>query len=492
MRTFAAISAALTATLMTSTAIAQDWRAAAEQDLTAAHAELRDNHPAAVFDQDSAAFRSWLDTGFAEARERLGEVNSPNAYGYALRAYGNGFRDSNIVLEPSWDERALWEAFAWPNFATAYRDGHYVVSWVKEGARNTPPLGARLLECDGRPAEEFADLRLDLYEGNLELEADRVRTAPYLFWDRGNPFQIGNPAECRWQDGRRRRTVDVRMEFGSPEDREAAYRASVFTPPANPLSVEEWNGGYWLHVHSLDDDAAWDAFLGQIEAVRAQIQAAPRVVIDLRGAQGRSLNSTAYGYRVINRLWTPEFVLNHQPTEGQIGHRASADNRQWFADTLARMQADPNFVASNPAVVADVEATVAAYDAAMAAGQPSFTQPAPQPAQDPTATNPMQGQVIVLTDGACTAGCLALVDVLKDLPNVRQAGSATGANSIYIEPTVESLPSGYGRLAYGHKAWIGRPRGGNEPHVPAEGMNYTGNATDEAAVREWLAGRFGG
>src|SRR5690606_40137792 len=123
-----------------------------------------------------------------------------------------------------------------------------------------------------------------------------------------------------------------------------------------------------------------------------------------------------------------------------------------------------------PGVVADVEATVAAYDAAIAAGQPSFTRPAPQPAAAEGATNPMQGQVIVLTDGACTAGCLSLVDVLKALPNVQQAGSATGADSIYIEPTVESLPSGYGRLAYGHKAWIGRPRGSNEPHVPVQGM----------------------
>ncbi len=492
MRRLALATAALASTFLAGAAMAQDWRAAAEQDLTAAHAALRDNHPAAVVDQDSAAFRSWLDAGLAEARERLSQVNSPNAYAYVLRAYGNGFRDSNIELEPSWDRPAPWEAFAWPNFATAWRDGGYVVSWVKEGARRTPPLGATLVSCDGVPAEEFAARRLDGFEGDLQLEADRVRTAPYLFWDRGNPFDGSMPSECQWRDGRRNRTVDVRMEPATPADREAAYRASVFTPSANPLTVEAWNGGYWISVNSLSDSAPWDAFLAQLEQHRAQIQAAPNVVLDLRGADGSSLNATAFGYRVINRLWTPEFVQGAQPSGGQLVHRATPANRQWFADTLGRMQADLHFANSNPGVVADVEATVAAYDAAIAAGQPSFTRPAPQPAAAEGATNPMQGRVIVLTDGGCTGGCLALVDVLKALPNVQQAGSATGADSIFIEPTVLPLPSNYGRLSYGHKAWIGRPRGSNEPHVPAADMTYTGNATDEAAVRAWVASRFGG
>lgn len=492
MRRLALVTAALATTLLAGPVLAQDWRALAEQDLTAAHAALRDNHPAAVVDQDSATFRSWLDAGLTEAQGRLDDVNSPNAYGYALRAYGNGFRDSNIVLEPSWDRPAAWEAFAWPNFATAWRDGGYVVSWVKEGVRRTPPLGARLVSCDGVPAEEFAARRLDLFEGNLQLEADRVRTAPYLFWDRGNPFDGSMPSECQWRDGRRNRNVEVRMEPAAAADREAAYRASVFTPPANPLNVEAWNGGYWIRVNSLADGAPWDAFLAQLEQHRAQIQAAPQVVIDLRGAEGSSLNATAYGYRVINRLWTPEFVQGAQPSGGQLVHRATPANRQWFADTLGRMRADLHFANSNPAVIADVEATVAAYDAAIAAGQPSFSRPAPQPAAAAGAANPMQGQVIVLTDGGCSGGCLALVDVLKALPNVRQAGAATGADSIFIEPTVVQLPSNYGRLSYGHKAWIGRQRGSGQPHTPEAALTFTGDPTDEAAVQAWVAGRFGG
>ncbi|WP_262422652.1 hypothetical protein [Brevundimonas denitrificans] len=119
-------------------ATAQDWRAAAEQDLTAAREALSQNHPAAVIEAPSSArFRTWLDEGYAEAQGNLGRVNSPNAYAYLLRGYGYGFRDANISLGPTWEGREPWDAVAWANFATAWRDGAYVVTWVKDGVRRT-------------------------------------------------------------------------------------------------------------------------------------------------------------------------------------------------------------------------------------------------------------------------------------------------------------------------------------------------------------------
>ena len=75
---------------------------------------------------------SWSTIGYIED---LNRVNSPNAYGYLLRGYANGFRDANINLEPTWEGRAPWDGVAWANFATAWRDGGYVVSWVRPGVR---------------------------------------------------------------------------------------------------------------------------------------------------------------------------------------------------------------------------------------------------------------------------------------------------------------------------------------------------------------------
>ncbi|MDP2764223.1 MAG: hypothetical protein Q8O54_05235 [Brevundimonas sp.] len=135
---------------------------------------------------------------------------------------------------------------------------------------------------------------------------------------------------------------------------------------------------------------------------------------------------------------------------------------------------------------------MAAFDAAIAAGQPTFTLAGRPAVPDTGAPNPVQGPVIVLVDAGCSGGCLDTLDLLSKLPNVRIAGSTTATDSIFVEPTVLRLPSNYSDLSYGHKAWTSRPRANNEPFTPAPGLTYTGNPTDENAVRAWVGTLFGG
>lgn len=473
-------------------AAAQDWRAAAEQDLTAAHQALSENHPAAVIDAPSSGhFRTWLNQGLEQMRGELNRVNSPNAYAYLLRGYGHGFRDANIRIEPTWTARDPWQAVAWPNFSTAWRDGGYVVSWVKPGARNVPQVGWVLDSCDGLPAEEIAERRLDIWEGDLTLEADRAATAPYLFWDRGNPMAGGIPGECRFRDGRRNRNVRLATDFATPEELEAAYRASVYVA-ATPLAVEINDGLAWIHIHTLADDADWTGFLAQVEAQQEAIRGASGVVIDLRGARGNAADSASYTLRTAARIWSPEMIGAAQPTQVNLAYRATQTNRQWFADALGRMQADPVFAQINPATIQETQAVVEAFDQAIQSGQQSFTRPMPSRPAIEAGANPVRGNVVILVDGGCAAGCLDAIDVLHRLPNVRIAGQPTSADSLVIEPTVTALPSTYGRVSYGHKVWTDRERGSNQPYTPEAGLTYAGDPTDESAVRAWVTGLFGG
>ncbi|WP_292229468.1 hypothetical protein [Brevundimonas sp.] len=73
---------------------------------------------------------------------------------------------------------------------------------------------------------------------------------------------------------------------------------------------------------------------------------------------------------------------------------------------------------------------------------------------------------------------------------MRLAGSVTAQDSIFVEPTVQRLPSNYADLSYGHKAWTTRTRANNTPFTPAAGLAYTGVPTDEAAVRTWVGTLF--
>ena len=154
------------------------------------------------------------------------------------------------------------------------------------------------------------------------------------------------------------------------------------------------------------------------------------------------------------------------------------------------MQADPRFVAESGPVIEQTQAIVAAFDSALAANQPTFTMPGRPSVADTGAANPVAGPVVVLVDSGCTSGCLDTLDLLTRLPNVRLAGSVTAEDSIFIEPTVLRLPSNYAELTYGHKAWTTRQRGNDAPFTPAQGLAYTGSATDEAAVRAWVGTLF--
>ena len=95
-------------------------------------------------------------------------------------------------------------------------------------------------------------------------------------------------------------------------------------------------------------------------------------------------------------------------------------------------------------------------------------------------------QVRAMFDAGCAGGCLDTLDLLSRLPNVRIAGATTATDSIFIEPTMVRLPSNYSDLSYGHKAWTSRQRPNNTAFVPAAGLVYAGNPTDEAAVRAWV------
>ncbi len=479
--------------LVAGAASAQDFRQLANTDLQAAHDALRDNHPAAVVPGAAGdTFRSWLDAGLADARGRIGQVNSGDAHAYLMRYYAGGFRDSNIAITPSFEGMGPYFGTSWGGITTGWRNGQYVVTYVKDGVRNAPRIGDVVVSCNLTPIEEFARAKLDKWEGNLDSEAGRVTSAPYLLWNRNNPFANGLPSTCEFKRGNGRpRAVELRPLPLVAGDLETAYRATVYMPTATPLSVETVNGRPWLNVHSFADSAGWDAFNSQVEGQAAALRGPQGFVLDLRAASGASAyTSTARGYGLANRVWTPEFTVSRQPAAGAITYRATPGNRTWYADTLGRMQADPRFVAEAGPVITQTQEIVAAFDTAIASGQQTFTLPGRAAVADTGAANPVQGPVIVLVDAGCSGGCLDTLDLLSKLPNVRIAGSTTATDSIFIEPTVARLPSNYSDLSYGHKAWTSRERANNTPFTPAQGLVYAGNPADETAVRTWVGTLF--
>jgi hypothetical protein len=384
---------------------------------------------------------------------------------------------------------------------------------VQPGVRGLPPVGAKILSCDGKPIEDVARQRLDRYEGNLALESDRVRTAPWLFWDRGNPLIGGHPLACDVTNanGRGKRTIELDYITSPDTDRDAAYRAAAPVSDGK-LGVEAWGAGrYWLTVHTLADGPELDAFLAQVDAQAANLRNADVVVIDLRGAtEGARPNA----YRLANRLWDPEYVRMHWPPATNIVFRVSQGNRDYFAGITAKLKADPK-IATDRAIwdaAHTADAIVAGFDQAIAAHQNTFVFTTPPPAPDevapgaaapaqagaaaqpgaaavpppppPPATNPVKGKVYILTDYACQNACLDFMDLVTRLPNVAQAGNTTGTDTIFVEP--ETVILGNARLTFPLRAWLDRSRASNVAYTPAPNLTWTGAYNDENGFRAWL------
>jgi hypothetical protein len=524
---FVAVLAAATAMMAVGAHAQSAWSTAATQDLQAIHDNLRDNSPEAYIDRDSATYRSWLEEGLKQAMAQpLGKVDNAAAYADAIRFYTTGFHDPNIGMT-GWTGNTPWFAAAWPGFSTAYRNGAYVVAYVDPSQKGLPPVGAKVISCDKVPAETIAKQKLDRYEGDLSTANGRFETAPYLLWDRANTMVSNNPAKCDFEVNGRKRTFTI-IENLAPEDQaKAAFQAAA--PKPSGLAMEAFGqGGFWINVHSFEDSQNWTAFLAQIDQYASAIRTAPVVVIDFRGADSGAVRN---GYRLVNRLWDPDYILSMNPPATDIEYRASKANRDFYASIAQKLAGDPMTAMEAPrwqeladalgaamtanqpilkrnessapqaAVAAPMQlATTLTNDqvpgGANAPGSTSTTAPAgaaapaapPPPAAPPAPpTNPMKAKVIILTDYWCAGPCLNMMDLLTRLPNVSQAGVQTGADSIYIGQASQLLPSGHARIAYGDKGWMDRPRPSGQPYAPAAGMAYTGDLADEAALKAWVA-----
>lgn len=477
MKKLIAVCASLAALATGGAALAQDFQAAASQDVAAIHDALRDNAAAAVVERDSAAFRAWLDAGYEKTRTfNLAKVNNAASYGLALNYYVNGFRDAFIRVRPSGNPIPVHFAQLWPGFATAWRNGAYVVAWSNN--QKNPPVGARLIACDRKPAETLALERLDLFEGDLKRESERFRTAPYLLWDRANTFVGPMPAKCDWDVAGSRKTFPLVMNFGGDAERRAAYAAAA--PKPEGVGIEPFGqGGFWISLHSFAEDQPWDAFYAQIDANKAALKAAPVIVIDLRGAD---TGYAARAYQFANHLWDPVYVQSLQPPAKDIAYRVTPANRAFYADALARMQSNDLYFYARQRV----QDLLARFDAAAAAGQPLLRRDESGTSQETAPANPLGGRVLVLTDSWCAANCLDFMDLAARLPNITHIGAQTNADTIFVGRVETTLPSGLSVLAYGDKAWLDRPRPSGQGYAPAK--VYPGAFNDEAALKAWVQG----
>lgn len=465
------------------------WRSAAIADLDAAR-DLLEKQTPIPFDRRDPAYSIWLKQGYEEATKAAASAHDHQSYFYPIARYVNGFRDPHIRL----NSVATLPSATWPGFIVSARGNDAVVVVRDETDAQTPPVGARIVSCDGLALPELLERRIYPYVLNARLALDRRRAVSRLFLDRGIPGAPA-PSACRVSIDGEEREIALRWR-ALPEPAQGfaeAYNAAAIGAPAKFGVSQPAPDIFWIGVPTFnsgkDNAKALQSLIDEVDARAERMRKSRAILIDLRGNAGGNsmwadrLSIAIFGERAVRKVQRGQ--QNHA-----IQWRASAENiaywRSWLVDVAVPQFGEKS---DNAEFAREV---VRNLDDALARDPPVWLQGTMRPPvgggltqRRPRGRGAFPARVYVLSDGSCASSCLDFADTVLHMDGVRLIGSATAGDGAYQEVRDERLPSGLATLTFPQKLAIGAPRGPFEAYLPD--VAYDG-PWDDASVRTWATG----
>lgn len=459
-----------------------DWGQALREDAQAFHDMIARSHPGPV-DTENPGFQVLLDTGLRTALRRAESADSYEDWFFALQAFSASFDDGHLGLSGYAPMGHRWR-WRWPGFLTAVRGGDTEVVFSRGGDR--PPLGARLVSCDGRDADELAAELLGQGAGRWALRSRRVSVSLSLFVDSHDPY-VTLPETCTFENDGRRQAWSLAWEPMGDEQIKEAFAAASPSRHRTGVELRPFEGGYWIELGSFDPDASSEqgkqlsSLLEKIVASAPAIRSADAVVFDLRGNEG---GASTWGSEIAKALWSADWIEARVKGADAVEWRVSDAN-------LAAVTGYREMYASNPEVADYLGRIAKGLGEANERGETLWRQPATDgPGEDDVATparpvTAMRARSYVLTDYGCASACLDAVDVLV-AAGATPVGQETSADTVYMEVRSASLPSGRAQAHLPMKVYRGRARGNNQTVRPVH--EWTGEMSDTAAIEAWLVG----
>ncbi|CAN5271697.1 hypothetical protein BH10PSE17_BH10PSE17_28980 [soil metagenome] len=459
---------------------APDFANQLRRDAQAVHDDIAANHPGMVNALD-AGFAKRNDDALALALARAAKVRDFSGYWYALRAYGASFDDGHLNI--SLIDGAPPTPAAWPGFLTGY-DSYGDQRVLTREADAPVPLGAKLLECDDRIAGDLSAANVGAFTGRWFLSAVRVRRGGELFVDRGNPY-APRPSHCDFDfEGK---TIAVDTQWRAIDADALRERLAVTSQTsAIPIGTHKlWDGTRWFNLGSFNGDPASSAgqrlpaLISDMKLDRANIVAAPAIVLDLRGNGG---GSSDWSRQIAEVLWGHPRVAALEDAKTYVEWRTSDANIASLSETRESMRRGG---APSPEVMAWLDRAISGMQAAKARGEALWREP-PDPVYNPIVkTDVVQTKtpIFFVTDAGCGSACLDAADLWRALGAI-QIGQSTSADTDYMDIRHGRLPSGIAQVAVPMKVYRGRERGSNVPLEPVH--RFPGDLRDSEALERWV------
>ena len=460
-----------------------NWRARTLIDLAGARQMIWDNTPI-PYDAENPQYRAWAVKGFAEAEARAEQVKDFAGHFYTLAAYINGFHDPHIdvslVGEPP--------PGRWPGFIVSQRGGAAEVVYREADGL---PLGAKVLQCEGKTISDLVAERVYPFRFNAGLASERGQAVTRLFLDRGNPF-APPVANCQFEiEGHVTSVTLTWRSLPKPDEAWTAEYVKAGRGPAAPWGLSEVAPGvFWIGVptFSSGDETApkLEALIAEVEKKGAAMRQGRAIVIDTRGNGGGNstwadrLAAAVFTQEVLDRFAPParKEATDWRGSPGNAAYwRAWSDEmvKEFGAFSGQRLQAVflgwqlAHSAANDPPMW-----RLGDCDPATSGG---LTK------QRPKGPSPFPARVYFLSNGSCGSSCLNFADEVLMVPGVQLIGSATSGDGAYMEVRSEVLPSKFAELTFPQKVSRGSGRGSLE--VYDADIAYDGVWSDEA-VRAWV------
>ncbi|HEV8690853.1 MAG TPA: S41 family peptidase [Ideonella sp.] len=454
------------------------WRAMAVADLKAARQAIEATHPGMI-DAQNPRFRDWVARGYDEALALAPRVNSYDSALSLVRYYTSGFYDGHLGYSD--DVRNNAEPILSNGWTVFGLNGHFeVVATAPQWPTPLPPIGARLVDCDGRSPRALIEEDAAPYLDRRDLPELKAMLAMSLVQPRMPDLMFG---VCRF-DAPESGLLELPISY---HPLPAPDFFALMKPPAAPARPENRfelkDGTLWIHAANFnlghDEAAALDTMLRRLR----ELQGVERIVFDSRGNGG---GSSAVGDRIFEAATGG---LEIDLTDAEQLPRTHA---QWRVSDIALATAAQHVKTSAETYGETSEQATRARDfqarlkAARAAGQEWLEQPVgplvtrTEAARRHAHLRRFSGPVALVTDARCASACLDFADTVRQVPGAVHVGRTTSSDTVYIDIGFATLPSG-NRLFMPLKVWRNRTRGNNEALVPD--VPFDGDIGDDEAVK---------
>jgi len=461
------------------------WSAIALADLNFIRTALIENHPGPV-DPENPRFKALLEEAYRAAQIRAGAASSYAAYYFLLKRFAATFEDGH--LQVSLDGSKL--NYYWPGFLIELRGRNKFVVGVASSAGEGVRQGQELVSCDGVSAEQLGELVLQPQFGQWDLPGARVRLAPSLLIDQGDPY-VKRPSRCVFRADSAYRSVALNWKLISLAELKPLLQRARHDVERKVEARWVRPGYYWISVGSFASGnemrrTELQELLKQIKSDRMAISQASVMVFDVRGNGG---GASDWGELIAGAIWGDDYIRSIAPRASIVDWRASAGNLAHFERGILPRFAE-QFGKESPQY-REWDAVARGLRTALARGETFARQNEevePRPADAVPAT--VRGHVFVLTDGGCASACLDFLDLLSEVPNLIRVGSPTSADTFYIDNRSVQLPSGLGSLGISMKVYRDRKRGSKQSYSPR--YSWSGSMDDTAGLERWILGLANG